>query len=288
MIKGVCSRFSNHERNQSRRLHDKMRWDLKGLDNQLCLMMISGGVNLRWHREAFPLLRPQKDVFFIALLLVLVSLGGRNNERRIMGGDPVTTEPIVLKVDEEDISLQVVKTWNDGKVTVNGLEFIISEQLIMDVLGLPREGKIISREKTNQVGKLTKFIKDDETFYWLQSRIAQDSSHLQKKSADKSKVVDFVESTEEEIEDSDVGKSVEVGKYAKDVGPWILNKGSVKGPNGTHNLAEDLKCHLKVLNGLGGLLTRTYACINVLTLEITNYLKEVVSNLKDLSLVRNQ
>eukprot|EP01018_Ginkgo_biloba_P022470 Gb_12244 [translate_table: standard] len=165
MNKGVRPRFSNHERNQSRGLYDKMGWELKGYDNQLHLMMTSGGANAGWCREAFPLLRPQKDVIFIALLLVLVSLGGRDSERRIMGGDPVTTEPTVLKVDEE----------NDGKVTVNGLEFIISKQLIADVSSLPRDGEIISREKTNQVGQLTKFIKDDETLCWLQSGIAWDS-----------------------------------------------------------------------------------------------------------------
>eukprot|EP01018_Ginkgo_biloba_P000131 Gb_34442 [translate_table: standard] len=271
-----------------------------------------------------------------------------------MGEDPITIERVVLKVDEEvrdildragllmffqnkigfneDISLQVVKTWNDGKVTVNGLAFIIMEHLIIDVLVLPREGKIIFREKANQVGQLMKFIKDDETLCWLQYGISQEGGFLrtsstpvskyqlllgpsptspilkssivisdmeedsdsqggghplgrksiclQKKLVEKSKVMDFVESIEEEIEDSDARKSVEVGKYVKDVGPGILDKYSTKGPNGTHNLVEDLKCHLKFLNGVGGYLTSTCTCINLLTLEITNYLKEMVSNMK--------
>eukprot|EP01018_Ginkgo_biloba_P032322 Gb_32267 [translate_table: standard] len=49
---------------------------------------------------------------------------------------------------------------------------------------------------------------------------------------------------------------------------------SAKSSEGSHSLSEELRCHLRVLNGLGGSLTSTYACINLLTLEITNYLKE--------------
>lgn len=120
------------------------------------------------------------------------------------------------------------------------------------------------------------------------AKCSQSSTLLQKKSTEKSKVVDFVEPIEEDIEDSDVGKSDEMGKFAKDVGLGTLDKGSVKGPDGTHNLVEDLKYHLKVLNGLGGSLTSTCTCINLMTLEITNYLKEVVSNLKELILSMNQ
>eukprot|EP01018_Ginkgo_biloba_P013007 Gb_10057 [translate_table: standard] len=96
------------------------------------------------------------------------------------------------------------------------------------------------------------------------------STRLQNKSVDKSKVVDFMESIEEEMEDSDARKSVEVGNPTKDVGTGIPDKGFMKGLDGTHNLVEDLKCHLKVLNGLGGSMTSTYSCINLLTLEITN------------------
>eukprot|EP01018_Ginkgo_biloba_P025387 Gb_18450 [translate_table: standard] len=278
--------------------------------------------------------RPQKDVNLIALLM-LESLGGRDRVRRIMGEHLVTTKPAVLKVDEE----------------------------------------VISREKTNQVGQLTKFLKDDEAFCWLQSRIARESlpkpwdkvavqimkyltlegkfrkifgyhiailnsirneeriniplfllkeqshekdkrgtsvgsarsgfpktsrspvskaqlllgpspviktsaviSNLTEDSKSQGEEIP-VESTEEEKEDSDIGKSVDVGKIAKDVGPEIPVKGPVKDPDGTNDMLEDLKCHLKVLNGLGGSLTSTCACINLLTLEITNYLKEVVNNL---------
>eukprot|EP01018_Ginkgo_biloba_P002261 Gb_17708 [translate_table: standard] len=322
-----------------------------------------------------------------------------------MGGDPVTTKPAVLMVDEED----------EGKVVVNGMEFTISEQLIAKVFGLPMEGEAISRDKTNQAGQLTKFLKDEETFCWLQSGIAQESlpkpwdrvagqimkyltlegkfrktfgyhiailnsikneerinilllllksleksvkaaksgkgrvplhqglvkllyqynkdkggtsavisdseeetdsrgeevplvvskkddgrnlkqkppprvlatnlakcsrrsSRLQKKLAEKTKIVDYVEK-----EESDAGNAVDVGKSAKDLGPGISDKGLVKEPGETHNVVEELRCHLKILNGLGGSLTSTCACINLLALETTNYLKEVVNKLKEMS-----
>ena len=66
-----------------------------------------------------------------------------------MGGDLVTIEPTVLKVDEdvkdllekaslleffrkflcfnESISVQVAETWEEGRVIVNGLKFSILE-----------------------------------------------------------------------------------------------------------------------------------------------------------------
>lgn len=47
--------------------------------------------------------------------------------------------------------------------------------LIAEVFGLPNKGEVIIRDKTNQVGQLTKFIRDDETFYWLHSSIARES-----------------------------------------------------------------------------------------------------------------
>eukprot|EP01018_Ginkgo_biloba_P024198 Gb_34078 [translate_table: standard] len=266
-------------------------------------------------RESLLLVRPQMGVNFIVILFKLESLGGRDRERRIIGGDLVTTELIMLRVDKEvrEILERV------GKVTVNGIEFTILEQLIVEIFGLPMEGEAISREKTNQVGQLMKFIKDDETFCWLQSRITRESlpkpwdrviiqimknpplqvlvanlakcsrrsSHLQKKLVEKPKVVDNVESTVEEKEDSDAGKTIDVGKSAKDVGPRILDKGPVKELDGNHNVVEDLKCHLKILNGLEGSLMSTCTCINLLALEITNYLKEVLINLKELSLTSN-
>lgn len=68
----------------------------------------------------------------------------------------------------------------------------------------------------------------------------------------------------------------------------FIEKGPTKGLDGTQTLIEELRCHLKVLNGLGRSLSSTCACINLLTLEITNYLKEVVKNMKDLSAAKEQ
>eukprot|EP01018_Ginkgo_biloba_P014903 Gb_40166 [translate_table: standard] len=99
---------------------------------------------------------------------------------------------------------------------------------------------------------------------------------------EKTKIMDYVESIKEEKEESDVGKAIDVGKSAKDLGLGILGKGPMKELGRTHNMVEELRCHLKILNGLGGSLMRTYACINLLDLEITNYLKEVVNNLKEM------
>eukprot|EP01018_Ginkgo_biloba_P023420 Gb_40337 [translate_table: standard] len=397
-----------------------------------------------------------------------------------MGGDPVTTEPTILKVDEdvrsiledegllaffrklagfnEDITSQIVETWRDGKVVVNGLEFSINEGLIAEVSGLPNEGEVITRDKTNQVGQLTKFIRDDETFCWLDSRIARESlpkpwdrvaiqvmkyltlegkfcklfgyhiailnsmrnkekvniplfllksmeksvrtvkarkgkaplhqglmkllvdfkkdrrgamtgpskggfsrlsgtpiskaqlllgpaplslmpnsgdtvlnseddslsqdedppiaiskegdsrkrkppsqvpnaslakcsrrsTRLQKKDAIKAKIVDYVESSGEDHTVSEMGIFGEWDNSPKvaDVAPVV--KGLAKAPDGTQTLTEELRCHLKVLNGLGGSLSSTCPCINLLTLEITNYLKEVVKNMKSLNAAKEQ
>eukprot|EP01018_Ginkgo_biloba_P021971 Gb_40548 [translate_table: standard] len=347
-------------------------------------MMTSGDTKLGWpenQRETLLFVRFQIGVNLIMLLFELEILSGRDRARRSMGGDPVTTEQTVLRVDEEvrEILERV------GKVVVNALEFTISEQLIAEVPGLPMEGKAISREKTNQAGQLMKFLKDDETFCCLQLGIARESlskpwdryekdkggtftsiirggflrtsgtpvsnleptpsslifktnaiisdseeeanSHgeevllevskkddarnlkrkppsqvlvanlakcsrrsscLQKKSVEKTKIVDYMESTEEEKEESGAGKAVDVGKSAKDLGPEISDKGPVKEPGGTHNVVEELRCHLKILNGAGGTLTSTCVCINLLALEITNYLKEVVNNLKEMSSTSTQ
>eukprot|EP01018_Ginkgo_biloba_P001746 Gb_10257 [translate_table: standard] len=50
----------------------------------------------------------------------------------------------------ESAELQVAKTWDEGKVIVDGLEFIISEDLITEVSSLSKEGNIVCHQKTNQ------------------------------------------------------------------------------------------------------------------------------------------
>eukprot|EP01018_Ginkgo_biloba_P033438 Gb_00181 [translate_table: standard] len=289
-----------------------------------------------------------------------------------MGGDPVTTEPTVLKVDEDVISIL-------EDVTINGLEFSINEVLIVEVSGLSNEGEVITRDKTNQVGQLTKFIRDDETFCWLDSGIARESlpkpwdrvaiqvmkyltlegkfrklfgyhiailnSMRNKEKGLMKLLVDFekdrrgvtagpskgvfsrlsgmpvskvqlllgpapfspmpksgdtVLNSEEDwlSQDGDppVVGSKDGGGRKRKPPSQVLNvadadpveKGPAKGLDGTQTLTKELRCHLKVLNRLGGSLSNTCACINLLTLEITNYLKEVVKNLKDLSVAKEQ
>jgi len=116
-----------------------------------------------------------------------------------MGGDPVTTEPTVLKVNEdvrgilenvgmlsffqnflgysEDILSQIIESWNNGKVSVNGINFSISEVLLTEVSYFSTKEEVITGDKTNQVGQLTKFIKDNETFCWLDYGITRKSLH---------------------------------------------------------------------------------------------------------------
>eukprot|EP01018_Ginkgo_biloba_P037260 Gb_40876 [translate_table: standard] len=114
-----------------------------------------------------------------------------------MGGDPVITEPVVLSMEEEvrailedsrllplfkklsghneAITNQFMETWKNGKVTINGMHIDVSEGLIVEVTGLPNDGELVSRDKMDQVSQLTKFIKENETFCWLDSGIARES-----------------------------------------------------------------------------------------------------------------
>eukprot|EP01018_Ginkgo_biloba_P011985 Gb_15585 [translate_table: standard] len=276
-----------------------------------------------------------------------------------MGGDPVMTEPTVLKMEEdmkallekagpldffqnftgfsESISLQVVNTWDEGRVKVDDLDFIISEHLISKVLGLPMEGEVVCNEKMNQVEQLSKFIRDDETFCWLQSGIARESLlkpwdrvaiqvmkyltlegkyrklfgyHIAILNSIRNNVkinvsLFLLKSVEKSI------KSVKSSKGKLPLHQGLLNllfqfekaesglvvlplkgnplrdsevvKDSTKISYDAQNVIKELKSQLKILNGLGGSLTSTYAYINILALEITNYLKEVVSRLKELN-----
>eukprot|EP01018_Ginkgo_biloba_P016652 Gb_17438 [translate_table: standard] len=390
---------------------------------------------------------------------------------RVMGGDPLVTEPAVIKMDDEvkeilekaglmdffrkfagfneSISRKVAESWNEGNVKVDGLAFTIFEGLIAEVSRLPLEGKVISREKTNQIEQLTKFIKEDETFCWLQSSIARESlpvpwdrvvvqimkyltlegkfrklfgyhiailnsvrnstkinlpvfhfksleksvksvkagkgklplhqgllnllvnfekaknpspsvtlrglvrssgtlvsraqlllgpsaaapkssakpsvskeeedspsedcgtssckkgsnrkrksvpqtlaanlakcsrrsARLKEKSTEKVKIVDYISSEEEKSEGEDTNMGDQCGKEKVSI-PLEDNKDSTKIPTNNQAILKELRSHLKILNGLGGSLTGTCACINLLSLEIANYLKEVVSHLKELN-----
>eukprot|EP01018_Ginkgo_biloba_P022712 Gb_36500 [translate_table: standard] len=338
-----------------------------------------------------------------------------------MGGDPVTTEPTVLKVDED------VRSILEDAGLLAFFRNFFGFMLVTEVSRLPNEGEVITRDKTNQGGQLIKFIRDDETFCWLDSGIARESlpkpwdrvaiqimkyltlegkfrklfsyhiailnsmRNKEKvtiplfllKSMEKSVravkvgkgkapfhqglmklLVDFendkrgdvagpskggfsrrsgtpvskaqlllgpaslslvlksrdtVSDSEEDSlsqeGDAPVAGSKDGGSKKRKPLSQVLNanlakcsrrsirlqknslkvaeadpveKGPAKGLDGTQTLTEELRCHLKVLNGLGGSLSSTCACRNLLTLEITNYLKEVVKNLKDLSAAKEQ
>ena len=79
-----------------------------------------------------------------------------------MGGDLITMEPTVLIVDEEvrsileetgllaffksfkghsdSITRQFLKTWKEGRVCVDQVNFMVNVTLIAEVFGLPNEG----------------------------------------------------------------------------------------------------------------------------------------------------
>eukprot|EP01018_Ginkgo_biloba_P032820 Gb_35358 [translate_table: standard] len=246
----------------------------------------------------------------------------------------------------------VAETWDEGKVTVDGLEFIILEDLIAEVFGLFKEGKIVCYKKTNQellkllvnfkkgrslspsmalkrssgtpvsraqlllgpsstapissaessglaydedspsedcgtsVGKKGISRKRKMTPQTLAASLAKcsrRSARLHKKSIGKAKIVDYIASIEEEkIDKEEAALKIEKGKekvpdLAKE------NRDSAKVPQENQRVLKELRSHLKILNGMGGSLTGTFTCINLLTLEIINYLKEVVSRLKEMN-----
>eukprot|EP01018_Ginkgo_biloba_P012752 Gb_08875 [translate_table: standard] len=115
------------------------------------------------------------------------------------------------------------------------------------------------------------------------AKYSKKSSRLQKKSAKKVKIMDYVISSEEEkIEKEDVNPK-DLRRKEKDSVPVEENKDTTKVLLENQNILKELRSLLKILNRLGGSMTGTYACINLLSLKITNYLKEVVSCLKELN-----
>eukprot|EP01018_Ginkgo_biloba_P030450 Gb_22959 [translate_table: standard] len=322
---------------------------------------------------------------------VLIVLHGRlaNSSLDIMGGDPVMTEPTVLKMEEdmkgllekaslldffrkftgfsESISLQVVDSWDEGRVKVDGLKFTISEHLISEVSVLPMEGEVSGIAKTlgqgghssdeinvslfllKSVEKSIKSVKSGkgklplhqgllnllfqfetskrssvamslkgnllkvsgppvskaqlllgptssaQKLNVVSSNLEEEedspsedvggrrSTRLQKKTAEKVKIIDYINTSDNEKEEKEAKNPTDMGISRKGLDPVEEVKDSAKVSCDTQNVIKELKSHLKILNGLGGSLTSTCACLNVLALEITNYLKEVVSKLKELN-----
>eukprot|EP01018_Ginkgo_biloba_P028410 Gb_19322 [translate_table: standard] len=227
----------------------------------------------------------------------------KSTSLKVMGGDPLVTEPSTIKI-EDDVKEILDKA---GKVTVDGLEFIISEGFIAKVSGLSKEGEIIYRKKTNQSGYLDYEILDfgrscspsvalkisSGTPVSRAQLLLGPSSASPISSVESSSSVDNEDSPNEDCGTSMGKKGIsrkrkttpqtlvkgkeKVSDLAKD------NRDSSKVLQENQRVLKELRSHLKILNGLGGSLTRTCACINLLTLEIINYLKEVVSHLKELT-----
>eukprot|EP01018_Ginkgo_biloba_P024014 Gb_26078 [translate_table: standard] len=228
-----------------------------------------------------------------------------------MGGEPVTTEPIVLVVDEEvrnileeagllaffkkfrghseSITNQFVNTWKDGRVVIDKIKILVNATLIAEVPGLPNDGKVISREKMNQgsdvSNEIFNFGRKVQEVVWLPYGLFEfcpipPTSHIDSG--------DSISEAEGESESQEKGSPI---KNPKDKGgrkrklpaqgSVVAPSKNVKSPGDPLLLTEELICHLRVLNSLGSSLSSMYACVNLLTLEITNYLKEVLKFMKE-------
>eukprot|EP01018_Ginkgo_biloba_P029933 Gb_08554 [translate_table: standard] len=117
------------------------------------------------------------------------------------------------------------------------------------------------------------------------TKCSRRSSRLQKKTTKKSNLLDVTESLEEDKKFDDL-ESLGGRRSPLKVITATPSVKSAKIPIDSLSLSRELLCHLQVLNGLGGSLTSTCACINLLMLEITNYLKEVLKNMKDMKVTR--
>eukprot|EP01018_Ginkgo_biloba_P039864 Gb_34704 [translate_table: standard] len=121
------------------------------------------------------------------------------------------------------------------------------------------------------------------------AKCSKRSSRLQQKSKEKPKILDFVDTSEEDKDRTNEDKEAETGKGVEESMPRTLpRRGLPMDPQGTFTILEELRCHLKIMNGIGGPLSSTCACNNLLALEITNYLKEVVSKLKEMGSIKSQ
>eukprot|EP01018_Ginkgo_biloba_P008078 Gb_11350 [translate_table: standard] len=106
------------------------------------------------------------------------------------------------------------------------------------------------------------------------------SIRLQRKSAGKSNViVDEGSSEEEQKTDTAQGK-VGRSSHSKSAATNPSEKGE-GSPDDSQHPSEDLLGHLRIFNILSGTLMSTCACLNLLIVEITNYLKEAAKGKKD-------
>eukprot|EP01018_Ginkgo_biloba_P014703 Gb_27246 [translate_table: standard] len=104
------------------------------------------------------------------------------------------------------------------------------------------------------------------------------SYRLQRKTAGKSNViVDAGSSDEEQKIDTAQGK---IGRSSPTKSAAAIPSEKGEGSD-SQPPSEDFLGHLRILNSLSGTLTSTCACLNLLIVEITNYLKEAAKGKKD-------
>eukprot|EP01018_Ginkgo_biloba_P011481 Gb_23872 [translate_table: standard] len=106
------------------------------------------------------------------------------------------------------------------------------------------------------------------------------SSRLQRKSAGKSNVIVDADSSDEEQKiDTAQGKIARSSPMkSATANPSKKGEGS---PVDSQPPSEDFLGHLRILNSLSGTLTSTCACLNLLIVEITNYLKGAAKGKND-------
>eukprot|EP01018_Ginkgo_biloba_P026758 Gb_40311 [translate_table: standard] len=222
---------------------------------------------------------------------------------RKMGGDPVTTEPPVIKVDEESSIAResMPNPWD--RVGIHVMKYLTLEGWERKGPTSPRVVKLLYQSVKENGGILGGlkggFPRSSET------PISRDQLHLgivplgkdslsptskpSQKLEEKNKIVDYIDTSKEDKGKIDDDKDAEIGKGVEYYVPRNLpRRGRMLEPYMNFIVLEELRCHLKILNGLRGPLTSTYACINLLALEITNYLKEVVSKMKEMGFVESQ
>eukprot|EP01018_Ginkgo_biloba_P016452 Gb_37272 [translate_table: standard] len=114
------------------------------------------------------------------------------------------------------------------------------------------------------------------------AKCSRRSSRLQWKSVGKPSLLDAADTSEEERNLEEPNPPG--GKNSPLKGPAAAPSKKVESPGGPLLFTEELRCHLRVLNSLGSSLSSTCACVNLLTMEITNYLKEVLKLVKEKNL----
>eukprot|EP01018_Ginkgo_biloba_P032039 Gb_30895 [translate_table: standard] len=114
------------------------------------------------------------------------------------------------------------------------------------------------------------------------AKCSRRSTRLQWKTVGISNVVVDADSSEEDHK-SDVPRSMD-GRNSPLKGSAVApSRKDAENPAGPHHLSEELRCHLRVLNGLSGSLSSTCACLNLLAVELTKHLKDVAKEMKDLN-----